>query len=245
MAPARESSNRHSQKLAKSNRLSRGDWALDFASDNPSSQVIGIDLSLIQPSDKPSNCTFVRADAEEEEWGFDVLFDYVHLRMMVSCFDKPQKTISTIFRNMASGGWIECQDIDMEPHSDDASTRARSGETLAKGLETGLRALNRDPKIARKYKDMLSTAGFVDVVERELAIPCGTWPEDHEKKQIGQLFLEANTECMLNGVSMKLLLVAGLEADEIRQLIAATVRDFHDPDVHGYVHYYVVYGRKP
>lgn len=202
-------------------------------------------MSLIQPSDKPDNCTFLRADAEEEEWRFDVLFDYVHLRMMVSCFDKPQQIISTIFRNMASGGWIECQDIDMEVHSNDASTRGRSGEALAKYLEQGLRALNRDPKIARKYKDMLTTAGFVDVVERELAIPCGIWPENFERKQIGRLFLQANTERMLHGVSMKLLLAAGLEADEILRLIDATVRDFHDPDVHGYVNYYVVYGRKP
>lgn len=133
----------------------------------------------------------------------------------------------------------------MEARSDDLSTRGTSVEILGKCLEQGLRALKRDPKITSKYRDMLLEAGFVDVVEKKLVMPCGPWPDDHKRKQIGQLFLETYTERALHGMSMKLLLAAGLSTDEVVQLLAATVEDYKNPNVRGYVTYYVVYGRKP
>lgn len=42
-----------------------GSWAIQFANDNPGSNVIGTDLSLIQPDTHPPNCTFVREDVED------------------------------------------------------------------------------------------------------------------------------------------------------------------------------------
>lgn len=42
-----------------------GSWALRFAEDNPGSEVIGTDLSMIQPDTYPPNCFFVREDVED------------------------------------------------------------------------------------------------------------------------------------------------------------------------------------
>lgn len=48
-------------------------------------QVIGTDISLIQPThNTPPNCEFVREDAEDM-WIFGHLFDYIHWRLMFSC----------------------------------------------------------------------------------------------------------------------------------------------------------------
>lgn len=58
-----------------------GIWAKQFARKHPRSNVIGTDLSLIQPDDNnPPNLTFEREDSEEA-WIFDFSFDYIHWRM--------------------------------------------------------------------------------------------------------------------------------------------------------------------
>lgn len=63
-------------------RPGTGIWALQFAEKHPRSNVIGTDLSLIQPDLGLPNCKFFREDTERDEWIFDVEFDYIHLRAM-------------------------------------------------------------------------------------------------------------------------------------------------------------------
>lgn len=58
-----------------------GIWALQFAEQHPNSQVLGTDMSLIQPDLGLPNCSFVREDTEDE-WTHDTVFDYIHLRTM-------------------------------------------------------------------------------------------------------------------------------------------------------------------
>jgi hypothetical protein len=58
-----------------------GKWAIEFADDHPSCQVIGTDLSPIQPNVVPNNCTFV-VDNAEEPWVFNQPFDYIHSRFL-------------------------------------------------------------------------------------------------------------------------------------------------------------------
>lgn len=223
----------------------RGIWAIEFASAFPDSQVVGMDLSLIQPSNTPPNCRFIRGDAEDVDWPFTVSFDYIHLRMMVSCFDQPRRTIKKIFENLAPGGWVEFQDVEMGACSEDGSTQGTSMERLGAYLESGLAALNRDPKIARQYESILLETGFVDVVARQLQIPCGVWPDDPKRKALGELFLSTYTEESLKGLSTKMLLSAGLTTEEATQLIAGTVEDYLNPQIRGYIVFHVVYGRKP
>jgi len=62
-----------------------GIWAIDFADEHPEAEVIGVDLSPIQPSFVPPNLKFEIDDVEEEwTWG---KFDYIHLRTMNASFN--------------------------------------------------------------------------------------------------------------------------------------------------------------
>jgi len=47
----------------------------------PSAQVLGVDLSPIQPVWIPPNVEFI-VDDIEDEWAYASDFDYVHLRMV-------------------------------------------------------------------------------------------------------------------------------------------------------------------
>ncbi|ORY68708.1 uncharacterized protein BCR38DRAFT_323862, partial [Pseudomassariella vexata] len=58
--------------------------SLVSAEKNPTSQVIGTDLSKTQPLNVPPNCQFEKEDSEAD-WVFPYKFDYVHLRFVCFC----------------------------------------------------------------------------------------------------------------------------------------------------------------
>lgn len=58
-----------------------GLWAVEAADEYPSAQVLGCDLSPIQPSMIPPNAKF-EIDDVEEEWTHNEPFDYIHARYL-------------------------------------------------------------------------------------------------------------------------------------------------------------------
>ena len=57
----------------------------DFADAHPSAQVVGVDLSAIQPRFVPPNCKF-EVDDITKEWTYgEDHFDYIHIRAMTGC----------------------------------------------------------------------------------------------------------------------------------------------------------------
>lgn len=60
-----------------------GIWAIDFADEFPNCEVIGTDLSPIQPTWVPPNLKFF-VDDVESDWSYNVdnHFDFIHGRMM-------------------------------------------------------------------------------------------------------------------------------------------------------------------
>ena len=57
----------------------------EFADEHPSADVLGVDLSPIQPGFVPPNCKF-EVDDINQEWTFpDNSFDFVHIRAMTGC----------------------------------------------------------------------------------------------------------------------------------------------------------------
>lgn len=60
-----------------------GLWAIDFADKFPKCNVIGTDISPIQPNWVPPNVTFEITDYNKE-WTFkeNMQFDYIHLRWL-------------------------------------------------------------------------------------------------------------------------------------------------------------------
>lgn len=87
-----------------------GIWAVDFADEHPESEVIGVDLSPIQPQFVPPNLTF-EIDDLEELWTFSKPFDFIMARMTVQFFADPSRYCRQAFEHLSPGGWIECIDI--------------------------------------------------------------------------------------------------------------------------------------
>ncbi|KAI0123299.1 S-adenosyl-L-methionine-dependent methyltransferase [Xylariales sp. AK1849] len=234
-----------------------GIWAMEFAGKQPSSSVIGTDLSAIQPDRDLPNCVFLKDDAEAP-WLFpaphppgtvcsypcqhNIQFDYIHLRMVCTCFDDTRGVVKQAYDNMAPGGWIEFQDFFCDTQHE--NNRDSALATWYDAVAAGAKIRGRDLKQPLKYQGWLEEAGFVDVVTRELVLPCSPWPRDPQLKEAGRWQLR-NFLDGIQGVSWRMMTAAGYTGAEIEASIEATKKYLLTRGNRPFFWLYVVYGRKP
>ncbi|KAK7923790.1 hypothetical protein PG985_007861 [Apiospora marii] len=205
-----------------------GIWALEYAREHPNCQVIGTDLSAIQPDPDVPNCTFIKEDSEDL-WVFGgIRFDYIHLRFVVTCFNDHHGVLSQAFDHLKPGGWIEYQDtapVLMSPHPGWQDSAFKEWSDL---FIDGARLMGRDLHVPNHYKDWLTEARFVDVTETKFMIPYGPWHRDEKFKNAGSFFLDSAMNG-LRGTGWKFLGATGLSGDEIERLVDKAKSEVLDP----------------
>lgn len=72
---------KHPPQLVLGIGTGTGAWAIEYAKRNPSSRVIGTDLSAIQPAGTPSKCEF-KIENTEVDWTFSEPFDFINSRLL-------------------------------------------------------------------------------------------------------------------------------------------------------------------
>jgi SAM-dependent methyltransferase len=167
-----------------------GMWAIDVADENPQAQVLGFDLSPIQPTLVAPNCRFL-VDDVNAEWVFAEKFDLVHTRAMIFGIKGWPRYLLQAYEHLNPGGFIELQDFVLPVDCTEA-TAARGESSIVKmttllyegGLKTGL-----DLRAPQKLAEMLEAAGFKNVHVRWDKWPMGPWAKGERAKQLGQWFL--------------------------------------------------------
>ena len=102
-----------------------GIWAIEFADKYPPADVLGINLSPIQPlsyvnpsedslsltevRSVPANCRFEVDDAEDE-WLYTQKFDFIHTRLVAFGFKDPEAVFGKAFDFCAPGGYFQISD---------------------------------------------------------------------------------------------------------------------------------------
>lgn len=142
-----------------------GIWAIDFADSYPSAEVIGTDLSPIQPSWVPPNLRFLVDDAEEP-WLFSASrpFDFIHARDLGGAVADWPRLLRQAHEHLKPGGWIELQEFEVTLKSDDDTMRL--APTLCEYLDKlheASEAFQRPMNIAEGHRQRLVEAGFEDV----------------------------------------------------------------------------------
>lgn len=162
-----------------------GIWAIDFADQFPSASVIATDLSPIQPACVPPNLEF-QIDDFCETWTFrKESFDFIHARSIYGCVSDYLALYSEIFTHLKPGGWFEQTEISVVPQSDDNSIKGTSLEAWGPlALEAGDK-FGKSFRIAHQTKELMESAGFVNVTYRIFKWPIGPWPKDPKMKEIG------------------------------------------------------------
>ena len=144
-----------------------GIWAIDVADEYTSAEVIGTDLSPIQPSWVPPNCTFIVDDAENE-WPYypNTAFDFVHWRVLTGAIKDWPHLHKQAYQHLKPGGWLEVQEHDARISSDDDSVE--KAKDLVEWFSTVHKAGEKFGKkmdVADNQKQWMINAGFVDVQE--------------------------------------------------------------------------------
>src|SRR6187200_3186313 len=90
---------------------------------------------------------------------------------------------------MPGSGWIEHVEIDLEPRCDDQTLSSDSA--LVKWyhyLADATARVSRPIAYNHSTRQMLQTAGFIDIQEIVIRAPYNSWPNDPQKKEIGRWY---------------------------------------------------------
>lgn len=144
-----------------------GVWALEMAEDFPDAEIIGTDLSPIQPNFVPPNCRFFVDDAESD-WTFtqDEAFDYIHVRALCGGIGDWKQFLQQAYRHLKPGGWVEVQEYEAWVWSDDGThERAVKLQEWQKLLDSSSQMFGRRMNIAPALAGWMRESGFTNVTD--------------------------------------------------------------------------------
>ncbi|KAM7190841.1 secondary metabolism regulator LAE1 [Rhypophila sp. PSN 637] len=229
-----------------------GTWALDVASEYPETQVIGIDISPIQPSWVPPNVTF-QIDDIELDWTFSSTqqFDLIHIRNLEASIKDWPLLYSRAFKQTVPGtGYVQVIAFDITTRSQTFSVNNDPDHVFKQWANLMFEAGDKMGKSFRQHQDHaikkgLEEAGYVDVVEQKLKVPIGSWSADKKLKEIGAynlLFIDQSLE----GFALFLLnMVLGWKIEDIHVFVDKMRRAVRDGRNTPYYELHLVYGRRP
>ncbi|RDL40162.1 uncharacterized protein BP5553_00141 [Venustampulla echinocandica] len=223
-----------------------GIWAIDMGDEYPSAQVLGTDLSPIQPSFLPPNVRFMVDDAESPWFSAPDSLDFVHARNMCAAIKDWPQLLSQAYTCLKPGGWVEIQDPHYQARCDDGTMN--EDYPVAKFFNTvkeGLAVFGVDLLGAKKNADLLRDAGFTNVEEKVFKIPIGVWPRNKTMKLIG-LYMRSVIYDGLQAISLGPF-TRGLHwtPEEIEVFLISVRKALMNQATHSYVTFHVVYGQKP
>ncbi|KAG6996631.1 hypothetical protein FOFC_08875 [Fusarium oxysporum] len=222
-----------------------GIWAIDFGDDHSEAEVIGVDLSPIQPSFVPPNVRFLIDDIHEQ-WDFSEPFDYIHSRMMNFSIPNWPEYLNKIYQNLAPGGYVEIQEIDVMMKADDGTLGDDSAIMKWSNLlnEASVKLQQAYKKID-EFKDMMAEAGFTEIVDMRFKWPTNHWPKDKKYKELG-VWNNENIAIALESLTIAPFTRAhGWSVEEVHIFLSSVRKDLNNPKIHGYWPICSVYGRKP
>ena len=240
-----------------------GIWAIDAADKFPSAEVIGTDLSPIQPRWVPPNCQF-QVDDAELDWTFkNDYFDYIHVRNLAQSISKWDKVMGEIFRCTEPGGFVELAELGVilpspppsRPSSerltilpgqgeifcdDDTMTKDNAFRRIVYQLnQVALPSIGRPAATADLIVARLKNAGFVDVHVTTKKHPFGPWPRDRRLKHIGAMALMMSETGVEAYALAGLTRILGMDAADATKLCDDAVAAVKNKNTHMYSYLWV------
>ncbi|KAJ5002573.1 Secondary metabolism regulator LAE1 [Colletotrichum sp. SAR 10_66] len=209
-----------------------GLWAIEYADEHPDAEVLGVDLSPIQPRDVPPNLKF-EVDDVEEDWLYSQKFDYIHLRFLNGSIADWKKLFKKAYDFTKPGGYFELQENDFLFASDDGTLSPE--KPLAK-----FSSLVREAcvKFGRQFidvplmEDMMKEVGFQDVALQRFKWPSNPWPKDPHYKKIGEWNYH-NFVAAAEALAMGPLTRAhGYTKEEVDVFLIDVRKNMRDPKIH-------------
>lgn len=167
-----------------------GIWAIDFGDQFPNAEVIGTDISPIQPTWVPPNVKFSIDDCLLEWTWPENYFNFVHIRAMYGSIPDYGALYKKAFRHIAPGGWLQSLEMDVKIESDHVNIPEdhifnQWADLFYQGGEKTGRTFTISH--GHKMKELMEEAGFVGIVEKKVKVPLHGWPKDQRLQHAGYL----------------------------------------------------------
>ncbi|EQB56200.1 UMTA protein [Colletotrichum gloeosporioides Cg-14] len=232
-----------------------GVWAIDMAEEFPNSEVIGTDISNIQPEWVPVNCFFQIHDAQLK-WTFrQNYFDFIHARNLFGGINDWQRLYDQAYTHLKPGGWFESLEADSQVRSlnpaieNDPSHIFKQWAPLfwEAGDITGqtFRVAQDDGRNPIMMVECMKKAGFVDIVHKRWSIPVGGWAKDRMLKEVG-FYAAWYVDQGLEGWALRPISeILGWSYPRLLVFIENMRKALEQRGSLPYFNYHMVYGRKP
>jgi len=225
-----------------------GIWAIDFADEFPNAEIIGTDVSPIQPQWVPPNLHF-QIDDCSLPWTFapDSL-DYVHIRFLGGSIADWAELFRQAYICLKPGGYLESMEPSCLITSDDGTVDAKSAmNQWGKIFEHGGLQSGRSWTVVRDniQEKAMRDAQFTEIETTSWKIPVSGWAKDPKQKEIGQYFHACMEEDMEGPLDYAATILGDWTREEIMVYAAQMRRELRQHKVHGYFWQKAVIGRKP
>ncbi|KXH66342.1 UMTA methyltransferase [Colletotrichum salicis] len=179
-----------------------GIWAVEIGDIFENAEVIGVDLSAIQPSWVPVNVRF-EIDDVESPWLHQTKYDFIFCRFMAASIADWPKLVKNIYELMNNeshlnpGGWAEFHEMDPEIYSDDGTyTEKHATWPWNQTFLKTMRSIGREPSPGPRLEGWVTDTGFENIFHQRFKAPLGPWPKEPHYKDLGML----NLAQMLEGL---------------------------------------------
>ncbi|KAK5046726.1 hypothetical protein LTR84_007487 [Exophiala bonariae] len=222
-----------------------GIWPIEMGDIFPSAEIIGNDLSPVQPKFVPPNVSF-EVDDIEQDWAYSHPFDYIHCRYMAGSVKNWPRLVEQAFQHTKPGGWVEFQDFEMRWYTNSGVFKPGSPlDQWCTEIIEGVKSIGMEPEPGPKLEGWVRDAGFTKIKHQLFAIPTGTWPKYKKLKEIGAFDLVQFLDGMEN-ISMRVLTsLRGYTQEEVMVLLAKLKNDLRNPRLQVQHNFHVVYAQKP
>lgn len=154
--------------------------------------------------------------------------------------------LAQAYRTLKPGGYVELSELGVTPEG--TNQNYPPPFQIFRWLDLydeAMKKMGFNSRVAHAFKNMLTDAGFVDVVERKFEVPWGAWPKDRRGKAIGLWHLEQLKQG-LQGIVMGLFTRSlGWTPSEVEVFLVELRKPLDDKSYQLLDHAYVVCGRKP
>lgn len=140
----------------------------DFADEFPNVEVIGTDLSPIQPTWVPPNVKFELEDATKTWTWPENTFDFIHMRYLFGAIADWNALYEEAYLRCKPGGWVQSCEIDPPFYSDDGTADDETAmQTWNKLVREGGKKFGRTFCVVEEGLQVpgIKAAGFVDIQE--------------------------------------------------------------------------------
>ena len=152
-------------------------------------EIIATDItSVFQPGSGPPNVEFELDDAEEE-WTYNDLFNFIHLRDMSGAFADWSFIYAEVYKHLTIGGSVEIADhgmIQFQNEPPNSYVKAYNG-----ALQSAADRAGRPIGLEHLERPMIERAGLSFSRSRTFEVPLGTYPTDPVRKVAGKMAMIA------------------------------------------------------